>query len=86
MKLLDHLDGESHSGKDRLERKRRLSVAVKVIRRSKPQPSGDTGRPNERVYSGLWQRKAYVGVADEHGELNALEMVSYRRDGKHAEK
>ena len=83
--LKDHLDRESHSEKDRIARKQRLGEAVKVIRTSKPMPSGDPKKPNERVYSGLSNGKAYIGVADEHGELNAIVMVSYRRDGKHDE-
>ena len=78
--LLEHIDRESHSEKDRIARKERLGVAVKVIRETFPKPSGDPQKPNERIYSGAWKGKAYVGVADEHGELNAIVMVSYRRD------
>ena len=78
--LLEHIDRESHSEKDRIARKERLGVAVKVIRETSPKSSGDPEKPNERIYSGAWKGKAYVGVADEHGELNAIVMVSYRRD------
>ena len=35
---------------------------------------------------GMWNGKAYVGIADEHGEMNAMLMVSYRRDSRHDEK
>ena len=84
--LRDHIDRESHSEKDRIARKQRLGVAVKVIRAAIPQPSGDVSKPNERVYAGTWNGKAYVGIADEHGEMNAMLMVSYRRDGRHDEK
>ena len=84
--LRDHIDSESHSEKDRIARKQRLGVAVKVIRATTPQPSGDAAKPNERVYTGTWNGKAYVGIADEHGEMNAMLMVSYRRDGRHDEK
>ena len=84
--LREHIDRESHSEKDRIARKQRLGVAVKVIRAATPQPSGDAAKPNERVYTGTWNGKAYVGIADEHGEMNAMLMVSYRRDGRHDEK
>ena len=84
--LRDHIDRESHSEKDRIARKQRLGVAVKVIRAATPQPSGDAAKPNERVYTGMWNGKAYVGIADEHGEMNAMLMVSYRRDSRHDEK
>ena len=84
--LRDHIDSESHSEKDRIARKQRLGVAVKVIRATTPQSSGDAAKPNERVYTGTWNGKAYVGIADEHGEMNAMLMVSYRRDGRHDEK
>ncbi|MBQ7251035.1 MAG: hypothetical protein IJS32_00350 [Kiritimatiellae bacterium] len=80
--LRGHLDRDSHSPKDRIARKKRLGVAVKVIRQTKPVASGNPGKPAERVYFGWWKGKAYVAVADEHGELGAMEMVSYRRDGK----
>ena len=53
---------------------------MKVIRASKPMPSKDSDKPNERDYSGLSNGKTYIGVADEHGELNAIVLVSYRRD------
>ncbi len=78
--LLDHINRESHSEKDRIARKKRLGVAVKVIREATPVPSKNPAKPNERIYSGTRNGKAYIGVADEHGELNALVMVSYRRD------
>ena len=78
--LKDHLERESHSEKDIVARKERLGEAVKVIRASKPMPSKNPEKPNERVYAGLSNGKAYIGVADEHGELDAIVMVSYRRD------
>ena len=84
--LKDHLERESHSEKDKIARKARLGEAVKVIRASKPMPSKNPEKPNERVYSGLSNGKAYIGVADEHGELNAIVMVSYRRDERNDEK
>lgn len=80
--LRDHIDREAHSAKDRIARKKRLGVAVKVIRQTKPISSENPEKPNENVYAGMWNGKAYVAVADEHGELEAMEMVSYRRDGK----
>ena len=84
--LKDHLERESHSEKDKSARKARLGEAVKVIRASKPMPSKNPEKPNERVYSGLSNGKAYIGVADEHGELNAIVMVSYRRDERNDER
>ena len=59
---------------------------MKVIRASKPMPSKIPEKPNERVYAGLSNGKAYIGVADEHGELDAIVMVSYRRDERNDEK
>ena len=84
--LKDHLERESHSEKDIVARKERLGEAVKVIRASKPMPSKNPEKPNERVYAGLSNGKAYIGVADEHGELDAIVMVSYRRDERNDEK
>ena len=84
--LKDHLERESHSEKDKIARKARLGEAVKVIRASKPMPSKNPEKPNERVYAGLSNGKAYIGVADEHGELDAIVMVSYRRDERNDEK
>lgn len=84
--LKDHLERESHSEKDKIARKARLGEAVKVIRASKPMPSKNPKKPNERVYAGLSNGKAYIGVADEHGELDAIVMVSYRRDERNDEK
>ena len=84
--LLDHIDTNSHSEKDILERKRRLGIVVKLIRGTSPIQSGDPKKPNERIYAGKSNGKAYIGVADEHGELNAMLMVSYRRDSRNDEK
>ena len=84
--LREHIDRESHSEKDRLARKKRFGIAVKVIRESRPIPSNDPKKPNERVYFGLHKGKAYVAVADEHNEIQAMEMVSYRRDSRRDEK
>lgn len=79
--LLDHIDRESHSEDDKMERLKRLGVAVKIVRESKPTQTNRAGGM-ERVYSGFEGKKAYVAIADEHAEISALEMVSYRRDRK----
>ena len=81
--LLDHLDRDSHSTEDRLERKRRLGMAVKMIRGAKPIATARDGG-KERVYAGIVDGDAYLAVADEHGEMDAMLMVSYRR-GKRKE-
>jgi hypothetical protein len=80
--LRDHLDREAHSEADRIARKKRFGVAVKVVRTAKPQPSNNPQKPNERVYTGFHSGKAYIAVADEHNEIEAMEMVSYRRDSR----
>lgn len=78
--LRDHIDGNSHGPKDVKKRKERLGIAVRMVRESKPVPSNDPEKPNERVYMGHVKGKAYIAVADEHNEISAMEMVSYRRD------
>lgn len=80
--LRDHINRDAHSEKDRIARKKRFGIAVKVVRTSKPQPSKNPLKPNERVYMGLYNGKAYIAVADEHNEIEAMEMVSYRRDSR----
>lgn len=79
--LLDHIDRESHSDKDRIQRKRALGMAVRMVRGARSAATSREGG-NERVYLGLVDGKAYVAVADAHNEISALEMVSYRRDGR----
>ena len=81
----DYLDRPNHSEKDRIARKQRLGVVVKIVRASKLVATGDPKRPNERIYSGLHNGKSYICVADEHGELDAFVMVSYRRDSRNDE-
>jgi len=80
--LRDHWDDGSHSSDDINVRKSKLGVVVKFIRESKPMQSGNMSKPNEKVYFGYIGEKAWVAVADEHGEIGAIEMVSYRRDGR----
>jgi hypothetical protein len=80
--LRDHINRDAHSEKDRIARKKRFGIAVKVVRGAKPQPSKNPLKPNERVYMGLYNGKAYIAVADEHNEIEAMEMVSYRRDSR----
>jgi hypothetical protein len=55
-----------------------------MVRSAKPIPSKDATKPAERVYSGIVDGNAYLAVADEHGEMGAMLMVSYRR-GKRKE-
>ena len=80
--LRDHLTNDGHSTNDINARKSRLGIAVRMVRETTPVPSKDPGKPNERVYFGLVNGKAYLAVADEHNEIGAMEMVSYRRDGR----
>lgn len=84
--LRDHINRDAHSEKDRIARKKRFGIAVKVVRAAKPQPSKNPLKPNERVYMGLYNGKAYIAVADEHNEIEAMEMVSYRRDSRKDQK
>lgn len=84
--LRDHIDNGSRNEQDREARKARLGVAVKMVRATTPMPTGTDGKPHERIYSGVIGGKAYIAIADEHNEIGAIEMVSYRRDGKHDEK
>lgn len=81
--LRDHINGEKNE-QDRDARKKRLGVAVRMVRSAKPIPSKDATKPAERVYSGIVDGNAYLAVADEHGEMGAMLMVSYRR-GKRKE-
>ena len=82
--LRDHINDGSRNEQDRDARKKRLGVAVKMVRQSKPIPTGTEGKPAERMYAGIVDGNAYIAVADEHNEIGALEMVSYRR-GKRKE-
>lgn len=81
--LRDHID-QNHTEQDRDARKKRLGVAVAMVRQSTPLPTGTEGKPEERMYAGIIDGNAYIAVADEHNEIGALEMVSYRR-GKRKE-
>lgn len=83
--LRDHTNSESRNVKDLGARKRELGNIVRVIRETKPVPTTREGG-KERAYSGFIGDKAYVAVADEHNEIGAFVMVSYRRDGKHDKK
>lgn len=83
--LRDHINSESRNAKDLGARKRELGNIVRVIRETKPVPTTREGG-KERAYSGFIGDKAYVAVADEHNEIGAFVMVSYRRDGKHDKK
>ena len=80
--LRDHINAGSRNEQDRDARKKRLGVAVKMIRATQPVASGTEGKPTERRYAGFVDGKAYIAVADEHGEIDAMEMVSYRRGKK----
>ena len=82
--LRDHIDDGIRNEQDRDARKKRLGMAVKMVRQSAPRPTGTDGKPAERVYAGIVDGNAFVAVADEHNEIDALEMVSYRR-GKRKE-
>ena len=53
-----------------------------MIRTTQPVATGTEGKPTERRYAGFVDGKAYIAVADEHGEIDAMEMVSYRRGKK----
>ena len=80
--LRDHINDGGRNEQDRDARKKRLGVVVKMVRGAEPVATTRSGG-NERVYAGVIDGKAYVAVADEHNEIGAVEMVSYRRDGKH---
>lgn len=82
--LRDHIDDGSRNEQDRDARKKRLGMAVKMVRQSAPRQTGTDGKPAERVYAGIVDGNAFIAVADEHNEIDALEMVSYRR-GKRKE-
>ena len=82
--LRDHIDNGIRNDEDRIARQKRLGVAVKMVRQTKPIQTGTEGKPAERMYAGIVDGNAYIAVADEHNEIGALEMVSYRR-GKRKE-
>ena len=82
--LRDHINKDSRNEEDRDARKKKLGMAVRMVRNAKPLPSKDAAKPAERVYSGIVDGNAYIAVADEHGEMDAMLMVSYRR-GKRKE-
>lgn len=84
--LRDHINRAAHSEKDRIARKKRFGIVVKVVRQSKPKSSNNPNKPYERVYFGSYNGKAYIAVADEHNEIDAIEMVSFRRDSRSDEK
>ena len=78
--LRDHWDDGEHSAKDIKKRKERLGIAGRRVRGAKPVATGNPQRPDERIYVGNHNGKAYIAIADEHNEISAIEMVSYRRD------
>ena len=80
--LRDHINDGGRNEQDRDARKKRLGMAVKMVRSATPEPTGTTGKPAERLYAGIIDGKAFIAVADEHDEIGALEMVSYRRGKK----
>lgn len=80
--LRNHINGGIRSEQDRDARKKRLGMAVKMVRENQPTATGTEGKPAERRYAGFVDGKAYIAVADEHGEIDAMEMVSYRRGKK----
>ena len=82
--LRDHIDNGVRNEDDKKARQKRLGVAVKMVRQTKPIQTGTDGKPAERMYAGIVDGNAYIAVADEHNEIGALEMVSYRR-GKRKE-
>ena len=82
--LRDHINDRSRNEQDRDARKKRLGVAVKMVRQAKPKQTGTEGKPAERMYAGIVDGNAYIAIADEHNEIGAIEMVSYRR-GKRKE-
>ena len=77
--LLDHICDDRHSENDQKARLRMLGTTVNLVRSSKPMKTDRAGGL-ERIYSGTVNGKAYVAVADEHNEISAMVMVSYRRD------
>ena len=80
--LRDHINDGSRNEQDRDARKKRLGMAVKMVRSAKPETTETPGKPAERVYTGIVDGKAFIAVADEHDEIDAMEMVSYRRGKK----
>ena len=83
--LRDHINKDSRNAEDLGARKRELGNIVRVIRETKPVATVRSGG-KERAYTGFIGNKAYVAVADEHNEIGAFIMVSYRRNGKHDKK
>lgn len=80
--LKEHLERDAHSDQDVNARKQALGAVVEMIRSAKPLPSKNPKRPHERIYFGWVGEKAYISIADQHNEINAMMMVSYRRDGR----
>ena len=83
--LRDHINKQGRNAEDLGARKRELGNIVGIIRETKPVATARFGG-KERVYAGYIGDKAYVAVADEHNEIGAFVMVSYRRDDKHDKK
>lgn len=83
--LRDHINEQSRNAEDLGARKRELGNIVRIVRETQPVPTARAGG-KERIYAGHIGDKAYVAVADEHNEIGAFVMVSYRRDGKHDKK
>lgn len=83
--LRDHINEQGRNAEDLGARKRELGNIVRIVRETQPLPTARAGG-KERIYAGHIGDKAYVAVADEHNEIGAFVMVSYRRDGKHDKK
>ena len=83
--LRDHINEQGRNAEDLGARKRELGNIVRIVRETQPVPTARAGG-KERIYAGHIGDKAYVAVADEHNEIGAFVMVSYRRDGKHDKK
>lgn len=83
--LRDHINNDRRNAEDLGARKRELGNIVRIIRETKPVATTRAGG-KERIYTGYKGDKAYIAVADEHNEIGAFVMVSYRRDGKHDKK
>ncbi len=83
--LRDHINKDRRNAEDLGARKRELGNIVRIIRETKPVATTRAGG-KERIYTGYIGDKAYIAVADEHNEIGAFVMVSYRRNGKHDKK
>ena len=81
----DHRGNDKCDFNDINARKSRFGIAARMVRESKPVPSKNVNKPNERGYFGLDDGKAYIAAADEHNEIGAMEIASYRRDGRTAD-